>query len=77
VLLKPVRSYVHLRLGPAGRFDVLRGHYQLFRQLFSHECVQRQGELAIFLVKRGVEDPFSRLSLAFAHAKAADAKALG
>ena len=28
VLLKPVRSYVHLRLGPAGRLDVLRGHYQ-------------------------------------------------
>lgn len=100
VLLKPVRSYVHLRLGPAGRFDVLRGHYQLFRQLFSSECVrrvcagepivvaelaarkgsvyrlaiaastrvsmQREGELAIFLVKRGVEEPVSKLSLALA-----------
>ena len=37
VLLKPVRSYVHLRLGPAARFDVLRDHYRLFRQLFSRD----------------------------------------
>jgi uncharacterized protein VirK/YbjX len=100
VLLKPVRSYVHLRLGPRARFDLLRWHYKLFRQLFSRECVgrvcagepivvaelearkgsvyclaiaasagvsmQREGELAIFLVKRGVEEPVSRLSLAFA-----------
>jgi uncharacterized protein VirK/YbjX len=100
VLLKPVRSYIHLRLGPEGRLDVLRGHYHLFRQLFSRECVrrvcagepifiadlaarkgsvyhlaiaastrvsmQREGELAIFLVKRGHEEPVSRLSLAFA-----------
>ena len=84
-----------------GRLDVLRGHYQLFRRLFSRECVrrvcagepivvaelaarkgsvyhlaiaastrvsmQREGELAIFLVKRGVEEPVSKLSLAFAH----------
>ena len=88
VLLKPVRSYVHLRLGPKARFDVLRDHYRLFRQLFSPAFVQRvcggepivvaelaarkgsvyclaiaastrvsmqrEGEVAIFLVKRGV-----------------------
>ena len=100
VLLKPVRSYVHLRLGPAARFDLLRGHYRLFRQLFSPACVQRvcggepivvaelaarkgsvyglaiaastrvsmqrEGEMAIFLVKRGVEEPVSKLSFAFA-----------
>ena len=100
VLLKPLRSYVHLRLGPVGRFEVLREHYRLFRRLFSRECVrrvcagepivvaelaarkgsvyclaivastrvsmQREGELAIILVKRGGEAPVSKLSLAFA-----------
>jgi uncharacterized protein VirK/YbjX len=100
VLLKPLRSYVHLRLGPMGRFELLCGHYRLFREIFSPVCVQRvcrgeaivaaelaarkgsvyclaiaastrvsmqrEGELAIFLVKRGVEAPVSKLSLAFA-----------
>ncbi len=100
VLLKPLRSYVHLRLGPGGRFEVLRGHYQLFRRLFSRDCVrrmcagesivfaelagrkgsvyclavvastrvsmQREGELAIVLVKRGAEESVGKLSLAFA-----------
>jgi uncharacterized protein VirK/YbjX len=100
VLLKPVRSYIHLRLGPTARFDLLRGHYRLFRQLFSPTCVQRvcggepivvaelaarngsvyclaivaatrvsmqrEGEVAIILVKRGVEAPVSKLSFAFA-----------
>lgn len=100
VLLKPLRSYVHLRLGPGGRFEVLRGHYQLFRRLFSPDCVrrvcageslviaelpgrkgsvyclavvastcvsmQREGELAIVLVKRGAEAPVGKLSLTFA-----------
>jgi uncharacterized protein VirK/YbjX len=98
VLAKPVRSYVHLKLGPSGRLDILRGHYKLFRALFSRDCVrrvcagerlvvadfearkgavyrlaiaasvcvsmQREGELAIFLVKRGAETPVNRLSLA-------------
>jgi hypothetical protein len=101
VLLKPVRSYVHARLGPTARLDILRNHYRLFRRLFSRECVrrvcagepivvaelearkgsvyrlklaastcvsmQREGELAIFLVKRGVEEPVSRASLTLAH----------
>jgi uncharacterized protein VirK/YbjX len=101
VLLKPVRSYVHLELGPARRFEVLRDHYRLFRRLFSRDCVrrvcagdpivvaelaarkggvyrlaiaastrvsmQREGELAIYLVKRGVTEPVSKLSLALAH----------
>lgn len=101
VLLKPVRSYVDLRLGPAGRLDVLRDHYRLFRQLFSRQCVrrvcagepivvaelkarkgsvyclviaasvrvsmQREGELAIFLIKSDGDEPVGKLSLAFAH----------
>jgi len=100
VLLKPVRTYVHLRLGPTARFDLLRGHYQLFRQIFSTACVQRvcggapivvaelaarkgsvyclaiaastrvsmqrEGEVAICLIKRGVHAPVSKLSFSFA-----------
>jgi hypothetical protein len=101
VLLKPVRSYVHLDLRPARRLEVLRDHYRLFRQLFSRDCVrrvcagdpivvadlaarkgsvyrlaiaastrvsmQREGELTIYLVKRGFTEPVSKLSLALAH----------
>ena len=101
VLLKPVRSYVHLRFGPRAQFDLLRNHYRLFRQLFSPACVQRvcsgeplvvaelaarkesvycvaiaasvrvsmqrEGEMAIFLVKRGAQEPVSKASVAFAH----------
>ncbi len=99
VLAKPVRSYVHLGLRPAARLEVLRGHYRLFRELFSPECVrrvcsgepivvaelearkgavyrlkiaastrvsmQREGELAIYLIRCGADEPVSRLSFAF------------
>ena len=98
VLGKPVRSYVHARLGPSARLAVLRAHYRLLRDLFSPDCVrrlcagepmqivelearkgaryqllvvasvrvsmQREGELALYLIKRGVATPLSRLSLA-------------
>jgi uncharacterized protein len=99
VLLKPVRSYIHVRLGPKARFDLLRDHYRLFRQLFSPACVrrvcagepivvaelaarkggvycvaisaatrvsmQREGEMAISLIKRGAQEPVSKLAFAF------------
>lgn len=100
VLLKPVRSYVHSRLSPAARLDLLRGHYKLLPRIFSPACVQRicagepivlaelaarkggvyalaiaastrvsmqrEGEVAIFIVKRGATAPVSKLSFSFA-----------
>jgi hypothetical protein len=99
VLGKPVRSYVHTRLGPSARLAMLRTHYRLLRDLFSPDCVrrlcsgeptqivelearkgaryqvvvvasvrvwmQREGELAFYLIKRGSQSPVSRLSLTF------------
>ena len=111
VLSKPVRSYVHTRLGPSGRFAILRTHYRLFRDLFAPDCVrrlcggelmqivelearggaryqvvvvasvrvsmQREGELALYLVRRGARTPVSRLSLALGEVSGRPAVMIG
>jgi uncharacterized protein VirK/YbjX len=66
VLLKPVRSYIHYRLGPAGRFHVLCEHYRLFRRLFSDECVRRvcAGESIVIAEIAGRKGSVYRLAIA-------------
>jgi hypothetical protein len=111
VLGKPVRSYVHTRLGPSARLAVLRTHYRQLRDLFAPDCVrrlcggepmqivelearkgaryqlvvvasvrvsmQREGELALCLMKRGAAAPLSRLSLALGEVSGRPAVMIG